>query len=243
MGEGKEPSVTVIAVETSSPVASVAICRGEGVVAERSVQAGTVYAEQLPVLLERMLAETGLSMERIDGLAVSIGPGSYTGLRVGLSLVKGLAYAAGKPLAAVPTLDVAAYGVPYCAFPVCVLLDARRGQVYTAMYSTETGWPERRSPFRAAGVEEVLETVPLPAVFAGSGAEAYRAQIQERGGQRAFFLPPGVGRLHAVPVAFLGLRAMQRGEYASLYHLEPLYLRRPSFVKPGAAGVNIPSPS
>ncbi|MEE2991792.1 MAG: tRNA (adenosine(37)-N6)-threonylcarbamoyltransferase complex dimerization subunit type 1 TsaB [Gemmatimonadota bacterium] len=221
----------VIGLETSSSAASIAVAQDHQILAETFLRVDTLYAEQLPGLLKRTLAEANVTIQGVDGFAVSIGPGSYTGLRVGLSLVKGLAFATGKPFAAVPTLDAVAYNLPYCRYPVHVMLDARRGQVYAARYDMTEGRPERASAFQAAAVEDIISDVHETAVFAGSGAEVYRTQIYESLGDKAHFLPPGVACLHASSIVCMGAHALQQGEHASLYDLEPLYLRRPIFTK------------
>lgn len=221
----------IIGLETSSPAASVAIAQNHHILADATLQSGAVYAEQLPGLLERTLAEAEITIQDVDGFAISIGPGSYTGLRVGLSLVKGLAFSTGKPMAAVPTLDAVAYNLPYCKYPIHVLLDARRGQVYAARYDMADGELERTSVFQASAIEDIISEVHEPVVFAGSGAEAYRSKLYESLGDNAHFLPPGVARLHASSIVCMGTHALQQGEHASLYDLEPLYLRRPIFTK------------
>lgn len=225
----------VIGLETSSSTASVAIAQDQQILAETALKLGAVYAEQLPGLIQRSLKEAGLTIQDVDGLAVSIGPGSYTGLRVGLSLIKGLAFAGGKPIAAVPTPDAVAWNLPYCRLPVQVLLDARRGRVYAAQYDVAGGRPQRTADLKAATVEEIVSDIQEPVVFAGSGAEVYRADIQAALGDRAQFPPPGTGRLQASAVVSIGAEALERGEQASLYDLEPLYLRPPIFARQPAA--------
>lgn len=220
----------LLAVETSTLMASVAVVDENTVLSASSVRVGSVYAEQLPVMIDQVLSDAALPVDRVDGFAISIGPGSYTGLRVGLSVVKGLAFAAGKPVVAVPTLDALAASVPFCGFPVCTMLDARRNEVYAAQYRTTHGTPERLTPFQVAALIPLLETMTHPTVFLGTGATVYRRQIVETLGASARFLPEEMAFPHAVPVAILGLQALQRGEVASLYDLEPLYLRRLEFV-------------
>lgn len=220
----------LVAVETSTRAISVAVTDEETVLAASYVQTGMVYAEQLPVMVDRVLSDAAIPIQRIDGFALSIGPGSYTGLRVGLSLVKGLAFAAEKPMVAVPTLDVLAFGVPFCCYQVCPMLDARRSEVYTAQYRTADGTPERLTPFQVTTLTPLLETITQPTVFLGTGATVYRHQITERLGSFAHFLTEGMSSPQAVSVAMLGLQAFRRGEVASLYDLEPLYLRRAEFV-------------
>ncbi len=232
-GKMERKRVVIVALETSSEVASIALCEDNRVLAERTILSGSVYAEQIPEMLKQALADVRIDLGQVDGFAVSIGPVSYTGLRVGLSLAKGLANATGKPLVGVPTLDAVACSAPYAAFPVWVTLDARRGQVYAALYSTEAAWPEQVTPYEIGPVEELARTVKPPVLCVGSGVEAYGPIIQDCLANKALFLPFGSGRLHAVPVAFLGMRALRCGTGDSLYDLEPLYLRRPVFAKPG----------
>ena len=135
----------VVGLETSSASAGIAVIRDQEVMADATLEIGAVYAEQLPAILERTMGELDLQWSAVDGFAISIGPGSYTGLRVGLSLVKGLAYVTKRPVAAVPTLDAIAFQVPFSRYPVHVLTDARRGQVYEARYETGEGRPKRGS--------------------------------------------------------------------------------------------------
>ncbi len=221
----------VLGIETSSASAGIAIIRDRGILADATLEIGTVQAERLPEMLERTRKELDLPWSDVDGFAISIGPGSYTGLRVGLSLVKGLAYVTKRPVVAVPTLDAVAFQVPYSRYPVHVLTDARRGQVYEARYDTVDGRPMRITDYRVGLVDDVVGSIQDTAVFVGSGADAYRDQIVSALGDRALFPPPGTGRLLASSTAFLGLDGLLRDEHASLNELEPLYLRRPDFAK------------
>ena len=219
----------VVGLETSSTNAGIAVIRGGRVLAETSLEVGAVHAEKLPGLLERTMGDLGLQWTEVEGFAISIGPGSYTGLRVGLSLVKGLAYVTKKPVAAVPTLDAIAFQVPCCRYPVHVLVDARRGRVYEARYDTAGGWPKQITDFRVGPLEDMLETIEDEVLLVGSGVDEHRARIVSALGERACFPPPGTGRLMASSTAFLGLDRLKRGEQADLNGLEPLYLRKTDF--------------
>ena len=221
----------VVGLETSSATAGIAVIRDQQVMADATLEIGAVYAEQLPGILERTMGDLGLKWSEVEGFAISIGPGSYTGLRVGLSLVKGLAYVTKRSVAAVPTLDTVAFQVPYCRYPVHVLADARRGQVYEARYDTEDGRPKRITDFRVGILEDVVEHIEDSVLLIGSGVDAYRSRIIDVLGERARFAPPGTGRLMASSTAFLGMDKLSKGEHASLNELEPLYLRRPDFAK------------
>ncbi len=221
----------VVGFETSSTNAGIAVIRDREVMADATLEAGAVYAEQLPVILERTMGDLGLKWPEVEGFAISIGPGSYTGLRVGLSLVKGLAYVTKRPVAAVPTLDAVAYQAPCCRYPVHVLTDARRGQVYEARFDTGDGWPKRMTEYRVGLLEDVLEAIEDTVLLIGSGVDAYRELIVSSLGDRARFAPPGTGRPMAPSTAFLGLDRLERGEQADLNELMPLYLRKTDFVR------------
>ena len=221
----------VVGLETSSATAGIAVIRDQQVIADATLEIGAVYAEQLPGILDRTMGDLSLQWSEVEGFAISIGPGSYTGLRVGLSLVKGLAYVTKRPVAAVPTLDAVAFQVPCCRYPVHVLADARRGQVYEARYDTEDGLPKRITDFRVGILEDVVETIEDTVLLIGSGIDAYRSRIVDALGDRARFAPPGTGRLMASSTAFMGMESLLKGEHASLNELEPLYLRRPDFAR------------
>ena len=221
----------VVGLETSSTIAGIAVVRDRRVMAEASQELGGVHAEKLPGMLERIMDDLDAPWSEVEGFAISIGPGSYTGLRVGLSLVKGLAYVTKRPVAAVPTLDTIAFQVPSCRYPVHVLTDARRGQVYEARYDTSGGWPERQTEYRVGPLEDVLETIDDTVLLVGSGVDAYQPDIVAVLGERACFPAPGAGRLMASSTAFLGLDRLKRGEQSDLNALEPLYLRKTDFAR------------
>ncbi|MXY98034.1 MAG: tRNA (adenosine(37)-N6)-threonylcarbamoyltransferase complex dimerization subunit type 1 TsaB [Gemmatimonadetes bacterium] len=221
----------VVGLETSSTIAGIAVIRDRQMMAEASQELGGVHAEKLPGMLERILADLDVQWSEVEGFAISIGPGSYTGLRVGLSLVKGLAYVTKRPVAAVPTLDAIAFQVPCCRYPVHVLTDARRGQVYEARYDTSGGWPERQSDFRVGPLEDVLASIEDKVILVGSGVDAYRPDIVAILGEQACFPPAGTGRLSASSTAYLGLDRLKRGEQSDLNALEPLYLRKTDFAR------------
>src|SRR5690242_19383342 len=124
----------VLALETSTLAGGVALMDGERLVAEYVLDVGVTHSERLLAVIDRVLADARWAPRDLEGLAVSIGPGSFTGLRVGVSTVKGLAWALGLPIAAVPTLDAMAAAVPSSAWPVCPILTARRGEVYASLY-------------------------------------------------------------------------------------------------------------
>lgn len=219
----------LLAVETSSLTGAVALLDGETVVAECRLNVSVTHGERLLATIDRVLVAARWRLEDLDALAVATGPGSFTGLRIGVATLKGLAFATGKPVVAVPTLDALAWSLPFAAHPVCPVLDARRGEVYTALYRTRDGWLERLSPYRAveprALAEELAREAPGPIVLLGDGAMTYRTIWTEVLGAAAC-LAPGSHRLpSAASLGLLALAAFRRGETTDPATLTPLYVR------------------
>jgi tRNA threonylcarbamoyladenosine biosynthesis protein TsaB len=126
----------ILAIETSTILGGVAIMDNlSGLFAEVRFNAKSTHSERLMTEIDYVLRQAGLKISDIDVFAVAIGPGSFTGLRIGLSTVKGFSYATGKPIVSVPTLEALAWNFPYCRYPVCTMLDARKKEVYTALFT------------------------------------------------------------------------------------------------------------
>ncbi|HWP35399.1 MAG TPA: tRNA (adenosine(37)-N6)-threonylcarbamoyltransferase complex dimerization subunit type 1 TsaB, partial [Thermodesulfobacteriota bacterium] len=154
----------VLAIESSTPQAAVALVDGERLLAEMRVATRTGQAERLLPAIDRILGDSGVGLRDLEGLAVAMGPGSFTGLRIGLATVKGLAAALGLPVAGVPSLDALAWQVPWPAWPVVALLDARRGELYGARFEPDGRGGTRRASddlaLDLAGVEALVGAGP-----------------------------------------------------------------------------------
>ncbi|MCL6449988.1 MAG: tRNA (adenosine(37)-N6)-threonylcarbamoyltransferase complex dimerization subunit type 1 TsaB [Acetobacteraceae bacterium] len=239
----------VMGIETATPALGVALVDGSGVVAEACQRRDRAHAEQLLPLVREVLSGAGLQPRDVEGLAVSAGPGSFTGLRIGLALAKGWAYAAGIPLCGVPTLDALAHLALFAPGLVCAALDARRGQVYSALYrSAGEGAgdaPLRLGPYRCLEPGELLASLPGELEAAGAGEvwfvgdalslpgfwEGARALL----GARARRAGAGHEEARAWCVAALGRRRLTEGWRDDPFMLLPLYVSPPS-ARPPAAG-------
>ena len=220
----------LLTIETSTLTESIAVVDGGIVVAEERAQAGRGHAERLVDAVSSVLGRARLDLRDLDGIAVSIGPGRWSGLRVGLASAKGLAVATGLPLYPVRTLEALALSAREEEHLVCPMLDARRGEVYAALFRL-LGERVRLLPDTAASPAALARTVgdlavDEPVVFVGPGAAAYAAEIGGVLGQRAVF-PPG-----AIPVplpAALSAIAIEQAALsprgADRASLEPWYLR------------------
>lgn len=215
----------VLGIETSGLVGSVALCEDSGVLAERSFEKGMRHGKALVPSLESVFRELSLEPEKIDLIAVSHGPGSYTGLRVGVTCAKVLAHTLGKPLVAVPTLDVLAENAPPEAVTACPVLDARRERVYACIYRrTRDLWQPSSGP-RVIEPQELMDILPRPALLFGDGTVKYKELFTADG---ITFGSDEMGVARARIVAHLGKRIFDEGgKTIDPYKLEPLYMRIP----------------
>lgn len=217
----------VLGVDTSTSCGSLGIIDDEAIVAEYALLRDETHSTRLVPAIQALLKEAQLSLDEIDGMAVSLGPGSFTGLRVGLSAVKGLALAAEKPVVGIPTLDALASNLPFTPYVICPILDARKGEVYTALYKDgEGGRVEQLTSYQVLSPLDLLEKIPLQEIiFLGDGVEVYGELIKERLGAKALFAPPHLRFLRGSSVAEIGLQRFKRGENDDISSLVPIYVR------------------
>jgi tRNA threonylcarbamoyladenosine biosynthesis protein TsaB len=221
----------VLGIESATSAQSVALLEGERVVAEASyITEGGRGAKLMPTV-DHVLRRAGISAGELDAVAVSVGPGSFTGLRVGLATAKGLALGAGVTLLGVSTLEVLAEGYSVPEGFICALLDAYRGEVYTSQFHLHGGRLERLS----ADMVCVPEAVNIPhegeTHMIGNGAACYRERLKVAFGGRAYFTQKGISAVpSAAVVARLAMRRLSGPEATSERQrpeeLIPVYLRR-----------------
>lgn len=217
----------VLGIETSTPQASVAIGSEQGVIASAMVSRGASYNEFLLPAIRFCLDQASLDYRNLGGVAVSLGPGLFTGMRVGVATAKALAQALSVPICGMPSLDLVAYEVRYSPRTICVALDARRGEVFTAFYRSSPGGIQRMSPYGiekpeqlAIGLGSRIEEVLL----VGNGALLYKEEFEDLGsvvelGTMSHAFP------NAQALVELTVPRMFREDFDSLYDLKPLYLR------------------
>ena len=194
----------VLAIETATLAGSAAVVDDElGLTGEVRVDVRIAHAERLMPSIQWLMDSSRTSIKDIDAFAVSIGPGSFTGLRIGLSTAKGLSYAAKKPLVPVRTLDAFARTLPYCSHLICPMFDARRNQVYAAFYKWEDGRCVKIMPEIAIGPEELLKMIKEPVVILGDGAKTYRELIMATLKHNALFAP--LTNMSPSPTSSIGL--------------------------------------
>ncbi len=221
----------ILAIETSTMLGGIAIMDDlSGLIAEVRLNVKSTHSERLMTEIAHVLKQAELKVSDIDVFAIAIGPGSFTGLRIGLSTVKGFSYATGKPIVSVPTLEALAWNFPYCRHPVCTMLDARKKEVYSALFKWEDGEFTRLIDEVSIRINRVLEDIKLSSdkkvVFTGEGAILYKDKIIEVMGNKAIFASPEKIVPSPANVASIGIKKAIKGEFSEPVSLVPFYIRR-----------------
>jgi len=214
----------VLALETATVASSVALLRGEELVDEVSAPAGPAAETLLPAV-DRLLDRAGVALGEVEAFAISIGPGSFTSLRVGIATVKGLAFEGDLPIAPVSTLAALACAADPTDRLVVPMLDARRGEVYAAAYAGGS----RREVVLPEGVytpEALCARIRPPCVLVGEGAELCEGAMATAFGEGVAVLRPPEGDARARYVGRLGVEQFARGSWVRAAQLAPHYLRR-----------------
>jgi tRNA threonylcarbamoyladenosine biosynthesis protein TsaB len=215
----------ILGIDTATPFLALGIIEEEKVLGELRFNAGQTHAQILLPSIEKILNQASLELEDLDGIAISVGPGSFTGLRIGLATAKGLCFASGKPLLSVPTLDGLVYFNRALPYPLVPVLDAKKNEVYSAVYNTREGVLERISDYWVLSVEKLVAKIPEEVIFLGLGLEVFQDRLRELCGEKAHFLEGERNLPSGSSIAFLGLEKFKRSEFENLEKAEPLYLR------------------
>lgn len=170
----------ILGIDTSSPTGSVALVDNDDVISESLLNSSKNYSDKLLIEVDAILNSSKTKLNQIDGFVITTGPGSFTGLRVGMSLLKGLILATQKPFASVNTLDAYAETVQPGPYAICPVLDARKKEVYTALYNSKNGLCVRETPDQAITPMELCDQIKKPTAFVGNGLVAYRELLSSR---------------------------------------------------------------
>jgi len=217
----------ILAADTTTPAGSVALLENERLLAEFNSATGLTHSEKLLPAVDFILQKFDMKAGDIDGFAVTVGPGSFTGIRVGLSTFKALAYASGKPIVPVTTLDALALKLrlPQARL-MCPVMDAKKGEVYAALFELREGRMREILVPGAYKPDQFFSLFPQRRVisFIGTGAYVYREKLLEYFGDKARFPRRSLFIAHEVGV--LGSRLLKKGKGENFLEIEPLYLRR-----------------
>ena len=213
----------ILALDSTARVASVALCEDGNLLGEYTINNGNTHSETLLPMVESIVKLFGMELGEIDAFAVSTGPGSFTGVRIGAATVKGLAFASGKPCVGISTLEALAYN-PARDGLICPVMNARRNQVYTALFQCKDGKIERLMPDSAIAIEEldlILAQYEEPVILCGDGYDITERQLTHP----VIPLPERLRHQSAFNVALCAIDAIKEGRTESDSSLFPTYLR------------------
>lgn len=212
----------VLGIETSGNIGEIALCEDKHVITTRDFGAGMQHGKELVPAIKDIFRQIGWSFGDIDLVAVDVGPGSYTGLRIGVTCAKTIAYALNKPVIDVPIFDIIAENYPTNSLPFCPILDARRNCVYACVYTCENAHKKRLTDFLVIQPEKLLSVLPRPVVIFGNGVPPYVNLFQ----QKDIFIDTEEKAIpKAKHVAILGERMYESGHRCDRDKLLPLYLQ------------------
>jgi tRNA threonylcarbamoyladenosine biosynthesis protein TsaB len=216
----------ILGIDTSTPCGSVGLTDDEWIIAEYAMNSPVTHSERLLAAVEFILKESRLTPRDLDGWAISLGPGSFTGLRIGLAAIKGLAFATDKPVLGIPTLDILAAQVAPTPYVICPILDARKKEVYAAFYRYGDGEdPKRMTAYQASSPEDLIKEVGEKTIFIGDGVRSYGGFLRGALPSLAIVLPTPFNLPHGSTIARLGLDRLRKGEVPDLAALTPIYVR------------------
>ena len=216
----------VLAVDTTTASCSVAVIEDLSVCAELTTRKKQTHSKHLMTSIDSVLKSADCRTVDLDGFAVTIGPGSFTGLRIGMATIKGLASAADKPVVGISSLETLAWQCSARSRLICPLLDARKAEVYGATYRYREDRLIQQSAACAAKPEAFVGDIKQPCVFIGSGARLYHDKIQDALGDKAHFVPDDQNVIRASSVGFLSLKRFKNNETVRAADLVPFYIRK-----------------
>lgn len=221
--------MTIVAIDSSGPIAGIAVVRDDVLIAEYNVNYKKKHSQTLLPMLEEVMNMVEMQISQVDAIAVTAGPGSFTGLRIGSAMAKGLACALGKPIIPVKTLSALAWNMYGFSGIICPIMDARREQVYNALFTCGKNGIEAVTEQRAIAMRDVIRELNekgRPAAFLGDGVPVYRDIIEEEIKVPCIFAAEGQDRQRASSVAAEAMRLFEEGNVVTGDEFRPVYLRK-----------------
>ncbi len=213
----------ILAIDTSALTATAAILSKDMLTGEINTTTKLTHSQTIMPMIDELLKKVSLDITDIDLFACSEGPGSFTGLRIGIGTIKGLAYGLGKPVVGVSTLEALAHNIDVTELIICPIMDARRGQVYNGLYRYNGYMLECITEPRALSIEELCEELTEKTIFVGDGVNVHKEKIKDLLGENAVFASPQNLLQRAGSVAYAALNK----EAVSAENLTAVYLRKP----------------
>lgn len=218
----------VLSIDSATEAATCAIIEDERLLGEITFNCKKQHSIILMTIIDNLLKNINTDISTIDGFVVSKGPGSFTGLRIGMATVKGLSQGSNKPFISISTLDALAYNMAYTTGIICPILDALRGNVYTALYQFEENNLNRLTDYKIISLEELLALVKeqnKSVTFIGDGIKLFKEKIVKYLPE-ANFAPTHLNVARASALGELGIKKLLQGKNDNLYNSAPIYIRK-----------------
>lgn len=215
----------ILGVDTSTPIGSVGLIDGEHLVAEHTLNIVKAHSSRLMPAIDQVLTWAGLTAHDLDACAVGIGPGSFTGVRIGVGTIKSLCYALKKPVIGVSTLEAIAYNLRYTDGLICPIFDARKDEVYGAVFRGGQNLL-RKSDDLCVPIESLLDQIEEAAVFVGDGLQRYAPVVLKRFGDDAIFADPIFNVPRGASIARISCNRLRDGQSDDYFSLTPNYVRK-----------------
>ena len=220
----------ILGIDTSTPIGSVAVIDSDNLVAEHTLNIVQAHSSRLMPAIDTVLKWSDITADDLDGCAVGIGPGSFTGIRIGVATIKSLCYALDKPIVGVSTLEAVAYNLRWTSGTICPLLDARRSEIYGAIFQGGTEW-QRLSEDLCLSIDAFLDRLDTHASpnclinFIGDGLSTYGDAVREKLGEKADFADAIFNVPRGATIAHLGAQRLHNGDIDDYWTLVPNYVR------------------
>lgn len=221
-----------LAIDTSTDTASLALVEDNGLLAELTWRCGQNHTTQLLTHLAHLLKQTKSTLQSTSGIIVARGPGSFNGLRVGISIAKGLSFSLRVPIIGISSLEAEAYQHAETGLPICPVFNARRGEIATALYQKKKGQWRLLIAEQITTVETLCSQITSKTMFCGEFIPLIATQLSRHLKQKAVIPSLAGGLRRAGFLAELGLERLKAGDYDNPTTLQPLYLRRPAITQP-----------
>jgi tRNA threonylcarbamoyladenosine biosynthesis protein TsaB len=219
-------SPVILAIENTGMCGSVALVCPSHCIGEHSLQTTLTHSKRLLSTVSQLMEEAQLDWEDIDAIAISLGPGSFTGLRIGLSTAKGLAFAGSIPLIGISSLEAMACQFSYVSCQVCPVIDARKKEVYAALFKPKSnGTLHRLSEDMVVAPDKLASQISEPTLLIGDGAALYGDLFLEHLGSKAIIPPPHLSFPHAANVGYLALPLWEQKQFLDPASAVPIYIR------------------
>lgn len=220
--------MNILSIDSASKVATAALLNDDGLIAEYTINNKMEHSVLIMDMIDKILKDSDLTIKDIDGFVVSKGPGSFTGLRIGMATIKGLSFGSKKPYISISSLDSLAYSLSNFDGIICPIMDALRDSVYSCLYKNINGNLEKLTDYEALDLKdlaEILNSKNEKVLFAGDGLIKYKNYLKDNV-NNAYFAPKHLSLIRASSLGELGLKLLKEGKCDDS-NSAPFYLKKP----------------